>query len=93
VYAKEISMSLIRKSGEDTAGDDAVIDECIEELDELVMRLDRYPPAAVAVAMSACLGGLLGALIDERLCTSEEARSLLREVESDFLEEPTPPER
>ncbi|HTX04240.1 MAG TPA: hypothetical protein VMD06_00335 [Steroidobacteraceae bacterium] len=86
-------MPLIRESGEDAVGDDAVIDECIEELDELVMSLDRYPPAAIAVAMSACLGGLLGALIDERLCTCEEARSLLREVEADFLEDPPPPER
>ncbi|MGH8288994.1 MAG: hypothetical protein ACREV7_08190 [Steroidobacteraceae bacterium] len=86
-------MSLIHESGEDTAGDDAVIDECTEELDELIMSLDRYSPAVVAVAMGACLGGLLGALIDESLCTSEEVRELLREIESGALQEPMPLER
>jgi len=86
-------MSLIQESDEDTAGDEAVIDECIEELDELVMSLERYPPAAIAVAMGACLGGLLGALIDERRCTSAQARELLREIESGVLDEPISLER
>jgi hypothetical protein len=92
-YGKEIRMSLIHESGEDTARDESMIDECIEELDGLVMSLDRYPPAAVAVAMSACLAGLLGALIDESLITTEEVRELLREIESGTLDEPMPLER
>ena len=58
------------------------MEECIEELEELVMSLDRYPPAAVAVAMGTYLEGLLGALLDERQCTPEEVRRLLREIES-----------
>lgn len=60
--------------------DDAAVEECIEELEELVMSLDRYPPAAVAVAMGTYLEGLLGALLDERQCTAEEIRELLREI-------------
>jgi hypothetical protein len=73
--------------------DDAVVEECIEELDELVMSLDRFPPAAVAVAMGTYLEGLLGALLDERQCTAEEVRELLREIESGVLEEQPPEER
>jgi hypothetical protein len=46
--------------------DDAVVEECIAELEELFMSLDRYPPTAVAVAIGTCLEGLLGALLDER---------------------------
>ncbi len=65
--------------------DDAVVEECIEELGELVMSLDRYPPAAVAVALSTCLEGLLGALLDEHQCTPAEVRELLREIESGVL--------
>ena len=53
-------MSLIEESD-----DDAVVEECIEELDEFVMSLDRYPPTAVAVAIGTYLEGLLGALLDE----------------------------
>lgn len=62
--------------------DDTLVEECIEELDELVMSLDRYPPAAVAIALGACLQGLLGALLDERQCTTDDIRGLLREIES-----------
>ena len=74
-------MSLIEESD-----DDAVVEECIEELDDLVMSLDRYPPTAVAVAIGIYLEGLLGALLDERQCTPDEVRELLREIESGVLQ-------
>lgn len=77
----------------DESGDDAVVEECIEELDELVMCLDRYPPAAVAVAIATYLEGLLGALLDERLCTVDEIRELLREIESGVLQPPSSAEK
>jgi len=78
-------MSLVEESD-----DDALVEGCIEELDELIMSLDRYPPAAVAVALSTCLEGLLGALLDERQCTADEIRELLREIESGVLQEQCP---
>jgi hypothetical protein len=77
----------------DESDDDAAVEACIEELDELVMSLDRYPPAAVAVAMGTYLEGLLGALLDERLCTAEEVRALLREIESGAIESRPPEEQ
>ena len=78
-------MSMIEESD-----DDVVVEECIEEFDELVMSLDRFPPAAVAVAIGTYLEGLLGALLDERQCTADEVRELLREIEAGVLEQ-TPP--
>jgi hypothetical protein len=72
--SKEIRMSLI-----DDSGDDTVIEECVEELDELVMSLDRHPPAAVAVAIGMYLKGLLGALLDERQSTASDVRELQRD--------------
>lgn len=81
-------MSLIHE-----ADDEALTEECIEELDELIMSLDRYPAATVAVALSTFLEGLLGALLDEGQCTAEEIRELLREVESGVLEGSTPVKR
>jgi hypothetical protein len=74
-------MSLVNESG-----DDAAVEECIEELEELVMSLDRYPPAAVVVAMGTYLEGLLGALLDERQCTAGDVREFLREIEAGVLE-------
>jgi len=73
-------MSLI-----DESADDPMVEECIEELDELVMGLDRYPPTAVAIAMGTYLESLLGALLDERQCTADEAREFLREIESGVI--------
>jgi hypothetical protein len=70
----------------DDSGDDAMVEECIEELDALVMCLDRYPPTAVAVALGTYLEGLLGALLDERQCTADEARQFLREIETGVIE-------
>lgn len=77
----------------DESADEAVVEECIQELDELIMSLDRYPPAAVVVALGTYLEGLLGALLDERQCTPKEARQLLREIESGVLQERTPAAR
>lgn len=74
-------MSLIEESD-----DEALVEECIEELEELVITLDRYPPAAVAVAIGTYLEGLLGALLDEHQCTADEVRDLLREIESGVLQ-------
>lgn len=81
-------MSLI-----DESDDGTVLEECIEELDELIMSLDRYPSTAIAVAIGTCLEGVLGALLDERQCTAEEVRELLREIEAGVLEEQPPLER
>jgi len=78
-------MSLI-----DESDDESVVEECIQELDELMMSLDRYPPAAVAVATGTYLEGLLGALLDEDRCTAEDVRELLREIEAGVLEQQTP---
>ena len=77
----------------DETNDDAFVEECIEELGELVMALDQYPPAAVAVAIGTYLEGLLGALLDERQCTADEVRQLLREIEAGVLQPPSSAER
>jgi hypothetical protein len=77
----------------DESGDGSTVEECIEELEELVMSLERYPPAAVAVALATYLEGLLGALLEERQCTAEDVSGLLREIESGVLEAPPPFER
>lgn len=75
-------MSLI-----DEPCDDAAIEECIEELEELIMSLDHHSPAAVAAAMGTHLEGLLGALLDEGHCTAGQVRELLRRIEAGVLQE------
>lgn len=77
----------------DGSYDDAVVEECIDKLDELIMALDRYPPAAVAVAIGTYFEGLLGALLDDRQCTADEVRELLREIESGVIQPQDSPDK
>ena len=61
------------------------IEECIDALDELIDRLDRYPPPVLAFALRAHLGGLLRAMVDNQVCTREQARQFVVELEQEAL--------
>lgn len=67
--------------------DQDTMEECIQELDELLMSLDRYSPTAVAAAIGTYLEGLLSALLDEGQCSAEDVRELLQEIASGVLQE------
>lgn len=82
--------SAIPESSSEECDDDVMVMECIEELDKLIMTLDRYSPSAVVVALGTYFEGLLGALFDERQCTADEVRGLLREIESGVLNSESP---
>ena len=65
--------------------DNGTIEECIDELDEFIGRLDRYAPPVLAFALRAHLGGLLRAMVDEQVCTREQARQFVLELEQEAL--------
>lgn len=67
-----------------TAG---VIEECLDEINDFVATLDRYPPTAVAVAMSVHLQTMLSALVECDLCTPQQVRDFVQELERDVSEE------
>jgi len=60
---------------------------CVDELDELLRRLDRYPPALRAEALRRHLQALLQRLLESRLSTRGEVRELLGELERQTLPE------
>jgi hypothetical protein len=64
---------------------DGSVEECLDVLNDVVKELP-YPPAALAVALRVHLEALLQALLLMDLCTREEARAFLREMERDVLE-------
>lgn len=88
-----LASSIDDESEFDAAVLDTAVEHCFEKLDKLVIRLHRYPPAAVAVAIGTYLEGLLGALLDERQCTADDVRKFLRDIESGVLEAQFPAER
>lgn len=64
---------------------DGTVEECLDELSDFVDAL-RYAPTVLAVAMRVHLEGVLHALLEGGLCTREEVREFLRELERDALQ-------
>lgn len=70
----------------DECDDEAVLVAYIQEVDDLVSRrFRRYPAGAIVAALCICLAGLLGALLDDGKCTTNDVRELLRDIESNAL--------
>jgi hypothetical protein len=62
---------------------EGAIEECLDEMNDFVATLDRYPPTTVAVAMSVHLQTMLSALVECDLCTPQQIRDFVQELERD----------
>jgi hypothetical protein len=71
-----------RKTDEST---DGTIEECVDELDEFIEQLGRYPPPVLAFALRTHLGGLLSAMVAGHICTREHVRQFVLELEHEAL--------
>ncbi len=71
-----------RKTDEST---DGTIEECVDELDEFIEQLGRYPPPVLAFALRTHLGGLLSAMVAGQICTREHVRQFVLELEHEAL--------
>ena len=65
---------------------DGAIEECLDELNDFVAGLQRYSVTVVAVALRVHLETLLQALLEGKVCTREEVRDFLKELERDALQ-------
>jgi len=74
-------------SFQDPTTAEGALEECLDEINDFVTTLDRYPPTTVAVALSVHLQTILRALIECELCTPQQVRSFVEEFERDVLEE------
>lgn len=70
----------------DIARNDGTVEQCLDELNEFVTSLERYTPTVLAVAMRVHLEALLQALLEGKLCTREEVRDFIRELEREALQ-------
>ena len=64
---------------------DGTIEECVDEIDEFIEQLERYPPPILAVALRTHLGGLLRAMVAGHICTREHVRQFVVELEHEAL--------
>ena len=67
--------------------EDGTLEECLDEINDFVQTLDRYPPRMIALAMRAHMEILLRALLECDMCTRQELKTFVRELEQEVLEE------
>lgn len=67
--------------------EDGTLEECLDEINDFVQTLDRYPPRMIALAMRAHMEILLRALLECDMCTRQELKTFVRELEQEILEE------
>lgn len=69
----------------DTARSDGTVEECLDELNDLLAAFQHYTPTVLAVALRVHLESLLQALLESNVCTREEVRDFVKELERDAL--------
>ena len=70
----------------DAERNNGAVEQCLDELNDLIDGLQRYPPTILAVALRVHLETLLQALLEARICTRKEVRDFVRELERDVLQ-------
>jgi hypothetical protein len=70
----------------DTERNDGAVEQCLDELNDFLGGLQRYSPTVLAVALRVHLETLLQALLEGKICTPEEVRDFLRELEREVLQ-------
>jgi hypothetical protein len=70
----------------DTERNDGAVEQCLDELNHFLAGLERYSPTVLAVTLRVHLETLLQALLEGGICTREEVRDFVRELERDALQ-------
>jgi len=70
----------------DAECDAGAVEQCIDELNNCLTRLAGHAPIPLAVALRVHLEALLQSLLEGELCTREEVRDFLRELQREALQ-------
>jgi hypothetical protein len=70
----------------DAMPDDGTVEECLDDLGELLSRLERYSLSVIAIALRVHLQAALQVMLVGELCTPPEVRAFLKELEREALE-------
>jgi hypothetical protein len=71
----------------DSTIDEGTLEECLDEMNDFAQTLTRYPPRMIAMAIRAHLEILLRAILECDLCTRDDIREFVRELEQEVLED------
>jgi hypothetical protein len=67
--------------------DEGTLEECLDEINDFVQTLTRYPPRMIALAMRSHLEILLRAILECDLCTRDDIQEFVRALGREVLEE------
>ncbi len=65
--------------------EDGTIEECIDAIDTFMDGLERYSVPVLAIALRAHLSGLLRAMVDGEVCTPDDVRQFVHDLEQEAL--------
>jgi hypothetical protein len=71
----------------DSTIDAGTLEECLDEINDFVQSLTCYPPRMIAMAIRAHLEILLRAILECDLCTRDDVREFVRELEQGVLDD------
>jgi hypothetical protein len=71
---------------QDPTPEDGTIEECLDEISDFVATLGHYSPVVLAVAMRVHLESLLRALLEHGLCTRQEIREFVKDLEREAFQ-------
>jgi len=61
------------------------IEQCVDEIDDFVETLERFPESVIAMALRIHLAALLRAMVGDELCSREEVREFVIALEQEAL--------
>jgi hypothetical protein len=64
---------------------DGEIEQCLEDIDEFLGTLERYPDPVIAQSLRIHLAALLRAMVDDGVCSREQVRQFVVALEDDAL--------
>ena len=65
------------------------LEQCVDEIDDFVETLQRYPGSVIAMALRVHLAALLRAMLDDQQCSAQEARDFVQALEHEAIGETT----
>ena len=71
----------------DSTLETGTLEECMDEINDFVQTLDRFPPVMVAASLRAHLEILLRALLECDMSSRREVRQFVQELQQEVLEE------
>lgn len=63
----------------------ATIEQCVDEIDDFIETLVRYPESVIAMALRIQLGALLRAMVDDQLCSRAEVCEFVAALEQEAI--------